>query len=256
MALVSDQCLCLGKVEFSETSQVLTLFGREHGIVRVLAKGAHRRTKAGAGRFDGGIDLLDLGTGVFTDDLKRDLGTLTEWKLCDGHLELRRTLRGLHLAIYCAELVAALIEPRDPHPELFDSLTRTLPELAGQRAEEAMLAWELDLLKQTGYLPEFSACAACRRKPEDRERTYFSAARAGLICKNCEPGVPDRLVLDGRLLRLAQSLIRLDRINGAASRLPRLTRIQTDPLNRLIAEHVKHILGRPLKTWKFLAANR
>src|SRR5271163_526076 len=109
MALASDHCLCLHKVEYSETSQVLTLFGRGHGIVKVLAKGAHRRTKAGASKFDGGIDLLDLGTAVFIADSKADLATLTEWKLADGHLELRKTLRGLHLALYAVELVGLLI---------------------------------------------------------------------------------------------------------------------------------------------------
>ena len=45
MALVSDRCICLRKTEYSETSQILTLFGYIHGITRVIAKGAHRRTK-------------------------------------------------------------------------------------------------------------------------------------------------------------------------------------------------------------------
>ena len=61
MSLVRDRCICLRKTEYSETSQILTLFGRDLGIVGVIAKGAHRRTKAGASKFDGGIVLLDVG---------------------------------------------------------------------------------------------------------------------------------------------------------------------------------------------------
>src|SRR3712207_7995583 len=53
MPLVRDRCICLRRTEYSETSQILTLFAREHGIVRAIAKGAHRRTKAGASKFDG-----------------------------------------------------------------------------------------------------------------------------------------------------------------------------------------------------------
>ena len=60
MSLVSDRCLCLRKTEYSETSQILTLLSRNHGLLRVIAKGAHRTTKAGASKFGGGIDLLDL----------------------------------------------------------------------------------------------------------------------------------------------------------------------------------------------------
>src|SRR5437868_4048434 len=116
MPLAQDSCICLRKVEYSETSQILTLFGRQHGVMRVIAKGAHRTTKQGASKFGGGIDLLDQGQAVFTLDLEKQLGTLTEWTLVDGHLDLRRQLRALYLAQYAAELVSMLIEEHDPHP--------------------------------------------------------------------------------------------------------------------------------------------
>ena len=248
MALASDQCICLRKIEYSETSQVLTLFSRGHGIVKVLAKGAHRRTKAGAGRFDGGIDVLDLGSAVFNDDVKVDLANLTEWKLIDGHLELRRTLRGLRLGLHAVELASLLVELRDPHPEIFDRLARTLPELATERVEEAMLAWELDLLHYSGYLPELFVCAACGNSPADQGRVFFSPRRGGVICHRCQAGETEKLALDARLLRLAQSILRLPRDNGRALRLPRLTRHQTDPLNRMLTAHVVNHLGRRLRT--------
>src|SRR5208282_507999 len=112
MPLAADRCICLRKSEYSETSQIVTLFSRGHGILRLIAKGAHRRTKAGASRFDGGIDLLDSGQAVFTGDPAHELGTLTDWKLSDGHLGLRKHLRGLYLALYAAELLGLLIEER------------------------------------------------------------------------------------------------------------------------------------------------
>src|SRR3954469_5309666 len=161
MALARDRCICLRKLEYSETSQILQLFGREHGLLRVIAKGAHRRTKAGASKFDGGIDLLDVGDAVFTFDLARDLNTLTEWGLREGHLELRGSLRAMYLAQYAAELVALLFEEHDPHPAVFDSLLALLPELATPRAEETFLTFELDLLRNSGYLPELESCAEC-----------------------------------------------------------------------------------------------
>src|SRR5712671_785515 len=122
MALVHDRCICLRKVEFSETSQILTLFARASGLQKVIAKGAHRRTKAGASKFDGGIDLLDVGEAVFTHASDRDLGTLCEWKLCEGHLQLHKHLRSIYLGLYAAELVGTLVEEHDPHPDLFKHL--------------------------------------------------------------------------------------------------------------------------------------
>ncbi|HYE18878.1 MAG TPA: DNA repair protein RecO [Tepidisphaeraceae bacterium] len=253
MALTRDRCLCLRKVEYSETSQILTLFGRGLGLIRCIAKGAHRRTKAGASKFDGGCDLLDLGEAVFSLRLEKDLATLTEWSLRDGHLELRASLRALYLGQYAAELTSLLFEEHDPHPWLFDRLAHTLTELATPRAEEAFLAFELDLIREAGYLPDFTACANCRASFSDRAGTWsFSPARGGVICRNCEGVAADRVPIDPRLLSLASSLLRLPRANGHQQRLPRLSRAQTDPLNRVFAHHVQHTLGRPLRLPKFV----
>ncbi|HSZ58249.1 MAG TPA: DNA repair protein RecO [Tepidisphaeraceae bacterium] len=252
MPLVHDRCLCLRKTEYSETSQILTLLAREHGITRVIAKGAHRRTKAGASKFDGGIDLLDVGEAVFSHDLARDLPPLTEWSLREGHLALRKNLRGIYLGLYSAELVSRLIEEHDPHPQLFDRLEATLPELASSRREEAFLAFQLDLLRESGYLAELFACVCCGTAMDDRAPCYFSAARGGVVCRNCEHTTTDRATLDPRLLRLLQTISRLPRANGSPQRLPQLTRHQTDPINRIFANQIQHTLGRGLRLPKYV----
>jgi DNA repair protein RecO (recombination protein O) len=254
MPLVRDRCICLRRTEYSETSQILTLFSRAHGIVRAIAKGAHRRTKAGASKFDGGVDLLDAGDAVFTHDPGRDLATLTEWGLRDGRLGLRKTLRGMYLGQYAAELVGRLVEEHDPHPDLFDRLDATLAELETNRTEEAFLAFELDLLRETGYLAELTTCAVCGLTLPPTAPTYFSPARGGVVCRNCEGATPDRVPVDPRLLRLLQTVLRLPRTNGSAQRLPHLTRHQTDPLNRLFADQIEHTLGRRLQLGPYVLA--
>jgi DNA repair protein RecO (recombination protein O) len=247
MPLTHDRCICLRKTEYSETSQILTLFARDHGVTRVIAKGAHRTTKQGASKFGGGIDLLDIGAAVFTLDLERQLGTLTEWTLVEGHLELRRNLRAMYLAQYAGELVTFLIEEHDPHPALFDRLEQTLRDLATSGLEEAFLAFELDLLRETGYLAELTNCGSCGATLSDREPAFFSPARGGVVCRNCESLIHDRISIDQRLLRIVQSILKLPRTYGQALRLPRLTRHQTDPINRLLAAHIEHTLGRRLR---------
>src|SRR3978361_2404240 len=158
MALAQDRGICLRKFEYSETSQILTFFAREHGLLRVIAKGAHRKTKAGSSKFGGGVDLLDVGRAVFTFEPSRELNTLTEWHLEEGHLELRRSLRGIYLAQYAAELTGLLFEEKDPNALLFDRLLHTVLDLGTPRVEESFLAFELDLLREAGYLPELHVC--------------------------------------------------------------------------------------------------
>ncbi|MDP9172258.1 MAG: DNA repair protein RecO [Planctomycetota bacterium] len=250
MALASDRCICVRKFEYSETSQILTLLSREHGLLRVIAKGAHRVTKAGAGRFDGGIDLLDAGNALFTDDTHRELGTLTEWKLADGHLKLRSRLRSLYLGLYAVELVSLLIEEHDPHPRIFDQLETLLNDLASPGQEELFLVFELDLLREAGFSPQLDMCVSCGQSSGDRDPVYFSSARGGVICRNCQTVVPDRMSIDPRLVRLLQSL-QLPASN-LSRRLPRLTRHQTDPLNQLLSRHLEDRLSRHLRMPRYI----
>lgn len=244
MPLVSDRCICLRKYEYSETSQILTLFGREHGIVRVIAKGAYRRTKAGASKFGGGVDLLDIGQAVFTWDPAKELSTLTEWSLQEGNLFLRNDLRTMYLALYAGELVGLLIQEHDSHPELFDRLERVLAEVASERREEAFLAFELDLLRFTGYLSDFSTCLRCHKPITDARGLKFSASRGGLVCGQCSGQVGDAIPFDIRLARLIASVLRLPRSNGWIQRLPRLTRHQTDPINQALLSQMEYTLSR------------
>ncbi len=240
MPLVSDRCICLRKVEYSETSQILTLFAREHGILRVIAKGAHRRTKAGASKFDGGIDLLDVGNAVFSHAPERELPPLTEWGLVEGHQGLRNNLRGMYLGLYAAELVAAVIEEHDPHPALFDRMLRVIAELGGAKREQVFLWFEMTLLREAGLMPQLEACDACRLGIDEGEVVYFSPERGGIICRNCEHQARDRIEVNASLVRMLAGFLKL-------RSLPGLTREHTDPLNRLIAEHVQHQLGKKMK---------
>src|SRR6266513_5517661 len=92
--------LVLRVVEFSETSSILTIFTREFGKVRGLAKGA-RRPK---GPFESALDLLCLCRIVFLRKSSDALDLLTEAKL-----ERRfrpRDLSSLYAGYYVAELLS------------------------------------------------------------------------------------------------------------------------------------------------------
>ena len=68
MAIFTDNAVCLRKLDYSETSQVLTLFTAGHGLVRVIAKGQKRSTKTKVGV---GVDLLEWGRRSGRRDLLR-----------------------------------------------------------------------------------------------------------------------------------------------------------------------------------------
>jgi DNA repair protein RecO len=153
----------------------------------------------------------------------------------------------MYLGQYAAELLSFLVEEHDPHPALFVALEKCLAELSTSRREEAFLGFELELLRQAGYLAELMMCVLCHQELSDREPAAFSPARGGMVCRSCLPQVAQTMPFDFRLLRLAQGLLRLPRVDGSIQRLPRLTRHQSDPINRLILSHIEHTLGRRMR---------
>jgi hypothetical protein len=55
---------------------------------------------------------------------------------------------------------------------------------------------------------------------------------------------------------LAQQVLTAPRIHGVATRLPRLTRLQADPLNRLFARQIEQILGKRMRMPEYVLETR
>ncbi|MFN4243861.1 MAG: DNA repair protein RecO [Tepidisphaerales bacterium] len=275
--LVHDEAVCLRWWDVSNTSQILLLLTRSHGLVRGVAKGARRTSRAGASVFSGGVDLLDLGTVEMRYAADRELSDVTAWTLTDGHLALRLDLRRAYLALFLGELITRVLAEHDPHPAVFDDFTETLACLCRDDNEVFALVMALRLLKAAGILPELGRCGACgaqvvRDEAVPPPKVTFRLAAASVLCTCCDKGVRDGIGIEGVLMRLAYRLVRTatgadgaavggegggGRVPMARLRLPRLMYVQTQPLLRLLSQHVGYQLGhRSRVEWGLLSTGR
>lgn len=204
MAIIRDSAVVLGRLDYSETSQVLVLLTRHHGKVRAIAKGIKRGTKT---RFATAIDLLDVGEIVISSRQERPEGltTVTEWKQTRSLSGLREKLCRIRGAEYVAEITGQLTEDFDPHTELYDDMVATLIDLSG--ASEpigATVRYQLRLLESVGSLPRFDACMSCNRQDD---LTHFSSFQGGMICRHCEPGQVEKWEVSPATLRTISNLL-------------------------------------------------
>jgi DNA repair protein RecO (recombination protein O) len=239
--LTKDRAVCLRASDYSETSQVVTLFARLSGKVRAIAKGSKRPRSA----FDGPIEVLSLGDIVFSGVHKDTLATLTEFQQQPAGVGLRRNLLAMHSALLAAELLDSLTDELDPHPVLFDHFAQFLqdmdnPELTGERRDVLvrLILFQIVLLREVGVHPVLKACANCRRpfSPEWRE-SYFSSAANGLICRDCEMSFPDKVRFS---IKAVTALADLQQLAQADEKT-------LDEIERLLIHHFTHILGRSPK---------
>ena len=111
--------------DWSETSRIATLWTREFGKVRALAKGG-RRLKSS---FEVAFDLLTVCHVVFIRKHSGGLDLLTEAQVAERFPHLRTDLHALYAGYYVAELLSDGTQDYDPHPALFDAAVETLRAL-------------------------------------------------------------------------------------------------------------------------------
>ena len=194
-----DQAIVIRRSDWSETSQIVTLFTRGKGKVRAVAKGAHRPKSA----FGGGIDMLTAGQGRFSQRPSADLAILTGWEVEQSFPGLRRSLPALNAGLYAAETVALTSADHDPAPEVFDLLIDHLTGLAdGQDPTAGLLAWLSGLLIRIGSWPQFEQCTQCGKPAPPGSAALFSVAMGGVICQQCAARNKDLPRVMGRVRTL------------------------------------------------------
>jgi DNA repair protein RecO (recombination protein O) len=185
MSAEKARALVLRTTDWSESSRIATLWTREFGKVRVLAKGGRRIKSA----FESALDLLTVCSIVFLRKSSGSLDLLTEAQVSTRYPLLRSDLTALYAAYYVAELLSDWTEEYDPHPLLFDEAMETLaflgtdPTLIGPRT----MRFETVLLRELGYAPSLELCAGCQA-PIDGRQLAFCPAAGGVLCAGCQAG--------------------------------------------------------------------
>ena len=171
--------------DFGEADRLLTLFTRQLGKTRAIAKGARKIASRKAGHIEPFTHVrLQLAKG-------KDMLLITQADTVDAYLPLRDDLVLTGHAAYVLELLDRFsFEEGTEHPSTFRLLTETLARLAAPAADVWVILryYEMRLLDHVGFRPQLFECANCGRavQPEDQ---YFSFTAGGVICPRCGAGL-------------------------------------------------------------------
>jgi len=240
MGLITDSALVLQVYSYSETSKILRLLTRRHGLVSVMARGALRPRS----RYGGVLEPFTQGSATFHWKENRELQTLSGFDLERSRQRLGDDLARFATASMLAELVLhTRVEAADP--ELFERLAAWLNDLeTGPAAEvEAVgLTAGWALITHLGFGPELEHCWRCGGDLPVGEDLFFDYA-AGTSCRSCASGT-------GRWIPADALPALLDMRGGSVPRLRR-TEGHWGLLERFLAFHITD--GRPLRSLTFLA---
>ncbi|MSQ93750.1 MAG: DNA repair protein RecO [Gemmataceae bacterium] len=238
--------LVIHGTDFSETSRIVTLWTKELGKVRALAKGG-RRLKS---NFDVALDLLTVCGIVLLRKSSGSLDLLTEARVEERFPALRQDLSALYAAYYVAELLGDWTQDYDPHPILFDEALATLRNLGqpGVITGPCLAHFELVLLRELGYGPALDYCADCDEELPG-QGLAFSAAGGGVVCPKCQPKQREKRVLNEATW---QALLKLQK-PGDAWREVHDSQLRGE-VRQLLNHYVTYQLGRRPRLLPYLGS--
>jgi DNA repair protein RecO (recombination protein O) len=234
MPLIGTPAIVLSAVRYSETSKVVRLATREHGVQSAIAKGALRPRS----RFGAALQLLSEGQAQYLARENRELHVLTAFDLERLHVGLAADLARYATASALAEVMLRFAPP-DPHPASFDRFRDALRALEAAPAGEVealgfRVLWHL--VSVLGFAPSLGACVRDGTPLPAEGGLPFSTREGGALCAACaaEQGAT-QLPAEARadliaLLDPAAALPALDARHGAAHR-------------RLLARYVRYHLA-------------
>lgn len=238
-----SEAIILRRTDFGEADRMLTVYTREFGKMRVLAKGARKPQS----RKTGHVELFMRTNFLLARG--RNFNIITQAEMVDAYPALRRDLVRTTYASYAMELLDRFTAEEDRHLGIYELLTEALDWFA--TADDLRLAaryYELRLLTPVGYRPQLFRCVSCGEPIQEQDQ-FFSAELGGLLCPNCRSADRRAQPVSAVAVKVLRYLQTRDWQTVSVLRLKR-------PLHReletLLHAYLTYILERNLKSVDFL----
>jgi len=246
MSMEKTEGLVIRTTDFSETSRIVVIFTRDFGKISAIAKGG-RRLK---GAFESALDLLATCRIVFVRKSSTSLDLLTEAQLIGRFRPTGQKLKSFYTGYYIAELLQGLTEDYDPHPQLYTEVRQTLDRLEHQEdIQNAVLRFQLVLLREIGQLPSTETCSHCGTSIEQAGTVAYWVIQGGIICAKCHRKEPKGFRIQLGSLAVIKRLMSAE--ETALQRL-QISSEQVRETQHVLTSAFSRILGRRPRTLRYL----
>jgi DNA repair protein RecO (recombination protein O) len=241
------EAIVLKHSDFGEADRLLTLYTRELGKVRAIAKGARKTRSRQGGHVEPFIQVrLQLARG-------RNLFIVTQAEAINNHAFLAEDLVRLGYASYIVELLERFSVDEDENRALYRLLRDTLGRIEREAvAQIAIRYYEIRLLDHLGFRPELHECLNCNKeiKAEDQ---YFSSQKGGVLCPDCGPADPSAHPISMHALKYLRHFQRSSYEDALRAKVEAKFQFE---LETLMNHYLTYLLEKRLNSPEFLRSVR
>jgi len=175
------EAINLKVTKFGEADKLLTLFSKDLGKIKLIAKGAQ---KTGS-KFGGRLEILAYNDLLLAEG--KEIYILSEVSTIETFHKIRENPVTLKAGIYLAKVIEASTEIGQKNEGLFDLILRSL-YLLQDGISPALLKkiFEVKLMVSEGFFPVLDRCVKCGKiKKGEPAKVSFSIPLGGIICSSC-----------------------------------------------------------------------
>ena len=177
--LNSAEAFVLRKYDLTESSFIVHFFSREHGALKLVARGAKRQKSA----FRGNLETMNLLRIEFLKKEGSDLGTLRQAELVESAFSLFSDAERSKAAFALSEILSRSVFEGQNEEDLFRLIRASLSALK----DGAPPKWVFNyfvywFLKLEGVLPSPKRCGRCGKACEP---AAFRKEEGGWLCASC-----------------------------------------------------------------------
>lgn len=180
MSLIKCKGVVIKTLDYKENDKLVWIFSDENGKISTVARGA-KRSKS---KFLSVTMPLCYGDYVYFKG--KGLANLQEGKIIQSFQGLLNNLDKLTYSTYICELIDIALLEGESNKLLFKEFITTLYLLNTDALDYELLvrAFELKLLRATGYGLTLEYCTICKRKIN--VSNYISLSHFGGVCEECD----------------------------------------------------------------------
>lgn len=237
------EAVVLRHADWGEADRMLTLFTRELGKLRVVAKGVRRLRSRKAGHLEPFTrSALMLARG-------REIWIVTQADTLDAYLPLHDDLERTAYAAYVTELLDRFTYEEGENASLYRLFVEALERVATlDDPIPAIRYYEIRLLDLLGFRPELFHCVQCGQEIRP-EAQFFSALLGGVVCPRCGGDVAGARPVSVSVLKFLRHYQRSSYAEATRVRLPDAVRLEMEALMQF---YLTYLLERGLNSPAFL----
>ena len=173
------EAVIISHKDFGEADRLVTLFSREAGKIRGMAKGVRKMGSRKAAYLEPFMhSRVVLAKG-------KTFWILTQADGIKQYVSIPESLEKTGRAAYVVELAERFTVEEESSPQLFNLIIDTLDRIdASADTFAPTLFFELRILDHAGFRPDLTDCVGCGRAITAQDQ-FFAAEQGGVVCPRC-----------------------------------------------------------------------